>query len=85
VDGFDFLERAGVELGGAADAVEADGPALRKAFRGLRAHAALADDGADAIAAEDFGLIRLFAVEVVGPAALTTHCSPFLSMTGPQW
>ena len=49
------------------------------------AHAALADDAADAKVADDLRLIRLFADEVVGPAAVAFQVpSSCFITTGPQ-
>jgi len=55
----------------------------------LRAHAALADDGADAVALDDLGLVRLFADAGRRPAAVTRQPLPpsftsSFTTTGPQ-
>ena len=50
-----------VELRGAADGVEVDRAALLQRGERLRAHAALADDGAHAVAADHVGLVGLLA------------------------
>src|SRR5471032_2161351 len=55
------FDGASVELRRAADGVQIDGAVFLEARERLRAHAALADDDADAVALDDLGLIRLFA------------------------
>ena len=57
----DALDRARVELRRAADGVQIHRAVLLHRGQRLRAHAALADDRAHAVAPDDLALIRLFA------------------------
>ena len=81
-----LLDRARVELRGAADRVQVDGAVLLQRRERLRAHAALADDRAHAVALDDLALIRLLADarRRSGGGDRATP-SPSFTTTGPQW
>ena len=55
------LDAAGVELRRSADPVEVDRAVLLQPGQGLGTHSALADHRADAVAADDVGLVGLLA------------------------
>jgi len=61
MDGADFLDAFGEDLGGAADGVEIDAAVLGAGGGGFVAHAAFADDAAQAEVLDDLPLVGFFA------------------------
>jgi hypothetical protein len=61
IDVADFGDAFGEDLGGAADAVKVNAAVLLAGSEGFIAHAAFADDGADAEVANDLPLVGFFA------------------------
>ena len=79
------LDAARVELRRAADGVEIDGAGLLQPGQRLRAHAALADDRAHAVALDDVGLVRLLAdARRRAGGGHAPAPSPSFTTTGPQ-
>ena len=79
------VDRPRVELRRAADRVQVDGAVLLQRGERLRAHAALADHRAHAVALDDLALIRLFAnARRRTGGGDAPALSPSFTTTGPQ-